>query len=89
MLVLINLNKLLFFTEINNIISVLNYEKRSMVTYLFSCGLLFFFLFTQNNIQMLEITHTYTSQLTTYELWVTQQLMMVFTLTCKYYKNIT
>ena len=38
---------------------------------------------------MLESTHTYTPQTTTYTLRMEQSLMMVLTLNCKYYKNIT
>ena len=38
---------------------------------------------------MLEITHMYTPQTTTYKLRMAQPLMMVLTLNCKYYKNIT
>ena len=37
---------------------------------------------------MLEITHTYTPQTTTYTIRMEQPLMMVLTLNCKYYKNI-
>ena len=49
----------------------------------------FLYLFTQDRTQMLEITHMYTAQTTTYKLRVAQPLMMVLTLNCKYYKNIT
>ena len=38
---------------------------------------------------MLEITHTYTPQNNTYEIRMAQPLMMVLTLNCKYYNNIT
>ena len=38
---------------------------------------------------MLEITHTHTPETTTYTLRMEQPLMMVLTLNCKYYKNIT
>ena len=37
---------------------------------------------------MLEITHTYTPQTTTYTLRMEQPLMMILTLNSKYYKNI-
>ena len=48
----------------------------------------FFYLFTQDRTRMLEITHTYTPQTTTYTIRMEQPLMMVLTLNCKYYKNI-
>ena len=38
---------------------------------------------------MLEITHTYTPQTTKHTLRIEQSRMMVLTLNCKYYKNIT
>ena len=44
-------------------------------------------MFTQDRTQMLEITHTYTPQTTTYTLRMEQPLMMVLTLNCKYYKE--
>ena len=37
---------------------------------------------------MLEITHTYTPQTTTYTIRMEQPSMMILTLNCKYYKNI-
>ena len=48
----------------------------------------FYFLFTQDRTLMLEITHTYTPQTTTYTIRMERPLMMVLTLNCKYYKNV-